>query len=69
MKKLFLLLIGMAVLSGCGLKMVNKEKALNAVDSAYNELEKAREEGCSQSVTDKIDGAKNYLNGLIKLFD
>lgn len=68
MKSSLLLALALS-LSGCGLKLVNKDNLLAGLNKAHTEVTNARFEACSPYVTDKIDNTSALLQALIRQFE
>lgn len=66
MKKL--LLIAPLLLTGCGLKMVKKQDAQDAVNKAYVAIDDAKAQACSSTVDEKLDQAKALIDAFIAAY-
>lgn len=68
MKAIFVVVGLSFALTGCGLKVVNKEAISQEITKASNQVKAARGEFCSDEVTSKIDSAEALLQAILQQF-
>lgn len=66
MKKL--LLVVPLLLTGCGLKVVKKQDAQDAVNKAYVAIDEAKSKACGADVEEQIDRAKVLIDAFIEAY-